>query len=865
MVLTFAFCATFVFAQNAGMRNSQELKAASKTSAVQPELSKALFSKTDVTLFTVDFSDGTADANGNYTGTGYSTNVVTSGTEAHGQAFAFAKWRRWPNVNQSTIEGSGSNTMSSVYSFMYQSYFTPARFATQIVAMCDTATSSAENGFMMMSMVDQRTDQTGNFNAFIELSAVDASNAGVLDIRFYQYYRKFYDFCYVDYRIGTGAWTAVEINVRGVDVNVNNSIRGFVTYTLPLAAAGQANLGLRIRYTSLNSHSSNAYGYMWLLDDVSVIAGDADRLMYQSQEYVEGNYGIVPQGLEMNPAWYGHIKNTGANNQDNLTATIYHLTGDQVTETQIAQYNNGTSVAGEWMEPICDHYGWIYTDTLDYRGWTCLGYDMPHGTGIPMPTNVTGSNYLYTNLSSTALSHNFDTMHYNVLPVDANVLSGGAYRWGHDNGVLSYIPSNAYIFGRVLVGTNWYVTDDPEEVHFYQSGYTVASAFKTGNNVPEGWVVRGVELVASPVPDYQAAGTAISGVLMRDSCNADDPNSVRFFSLNTGAGIHTLTGNDFNDSNIIGRNHGYQELGNYNTIVLPFPEQPVLRPNSTYRAGYSIEEEGFFALAQEYYYYREASPTDPDNMDTIIYYRNNPATKKYSQNFPMNSYENIVYDPNNDGNSNYLFAVYNYDFKPMIHLLVGPQQEVARVTVTINCDSTDFGDVVYGGEAVCGSSIRPVEGSSPIITLAAMTGCDVKTLMIDGEEVTPFDEATETGDPNYTKVGAQSYQYMFRDIEGDHEVMVVFTENHIGIDPVAANVNMNLQPNPATSQVTLNVEGVEGMLDCSIIDMSGRVVYSSKFNAADEQVINLSNIAKGAYFVRITNNNFSKVEKLIVR
>jgi len=233
----------------------------------------------------------------------------------------------------------------------------------------------------------------------------------------------------------------------------------------------------------------------------------------------------------------------------------------------------------------------------------------------------------------------------------------------------------------------------------------------------------------------------------------------------------------------------------------------------------------------------------------------------------MNGYENLVWDPNNDGNSGYLFSVMNYEYKPMIHLLVGPQQEVTRVNVTINCDSTDFGDVAYGGEAVCGSVIRPVEGSSPIITLAAMTGCSVLSLSIDGVEVTPFDDVTEEGDPNYTIINNQTRQYMFRDIQGDHTVMVVFTESNddIAIDPVAANVNMNLQPNPATSQVTLNVEGVEGMLDCAIIDMSGRVVYSSTFNAADEQVINLSNIAKGAYFVRITNNNFSKVEKLIVR
>ena len=55
------------------------------------------------------------------------------------------------------------------------------------------------------------------------------------------------------------------------------------------------------------------------------------------------------------------------------------------------------------------------------------------------------------------------------------------------------------------------------------------------------------------------------------------------------------------------------------------------------------------------------------------------------------------------------------------------------------------------------------------------------------------------------------------------------------------------------------------MVNCSIIDMSGRVVYNQSINAENANVINLNSLAKGAYFVRITNEQFSKVEKLIVR
>lgn len=876
MVLSFALCATVVFAQTANMRSSQELKAASKAAAVQTDLNKALFVKEGTPLLTIDFHDGTVDTNSVWTGTGYTTGVVSGGLEGHGQNYPFARWRRWPNVDQSTIEGSGANTMSSIYSYMYQNYFGTANFARQIVAMCDTATSSAENGFMMMSMVDQRTDQTGNFNAYIQFSTVDASTAGVIDVQFYQYIRKFYDYSYIDYRIGsTGSWTPTEINVGGVDVSVNSALRGFITYTLPLGAAHQSDLNVRIRYISLNSHRSNAYGYFWMIDDVSIIAAEADRLLYSYEEYTEGNYGIVPQNLEINPAWYGNIFNNGANNQTNVTATISHMNNDMSQTTTVDTYNNGTAVAGEWMDIACDHYGWIYHDTMSYRGWTCFGREIEgrYGTGSPMPTAELGSHYLYANVTTDVLEHDYDTMHYQVVGIDNNVINGGAYRWGHDNGVLTYSPYNYWIFGWVVINNKTYVSEDPEEVQFYVPGYTVTTTFRTGENVPAGWAVRGVELVATPVSDYLAAGTAISGVLQFDSCEVGDPDHVRFMTVNTGAGVHTLTASDFNDETVIGReSNGYLELGNYNTIVLPFPEQPALRPNTTFRAGYSIEEDGFFALAQESINgsYRLAAPSNPTEMDTIIYFRNNPATKKYAHPFEQSGYEVHMYDNNYgpDRDNGSLFSDYNYEYRPMIHLLVGPQQEVARVNVTIDCDSIDFGDVAYGGEAVCGTTIRPVEGASPIIVLSPMTGCSVKSFKVDGVEIEPWNEELESGDPNYTALSNCAMQYRFRDIASDHTVTVVFTEKSceiISIDPVAANVNMSLQPNPATSQVTLNVEGVEGMLECAIIDMSGRVVYNGTFNAANEQVINLSNIAKGAYFVRITNNSFSKVEKLIVR
>ena len=332
-----------------------------------------------------------------------------------------------------------------------------------------------------------------------------------------------------------------------------------------------------------------------------------------------------------------------------------------------------------------------------------------------------------------------------------------------------------------------------------------------------------------------------------------------------------ITANDVNDSNIIGRNTaGYLTSGNYNTVFIAFPEQPALEPNTSYRIGYTIEEESFFALAQEAQgSYRRASPTRPDRYDTIIYFGNDEATAKYKNYYTANQYQNYFLDPTYGGTGrNSSFSSYYLEYNPMIRMIVGPRQEVEREDIEVSCEGDDFGEVAYAGMDACGETIHPVHGSTATITGVSYRGC-AAIVTVDGVEVEPWNEDEETGVRSFhvyydSAENTYTYQYAFENIETSHTIQFSFYER-VGIDPVAAGVHMNLQPNPATSQVNLNIKGVTGMVNCMLIDMSGRVVYNQNINAETAQVINLSNLAKGAYFVRITNDKFSKVEKLIVR
>ncbi len=82
-----------------------------------------------------------------------------------------------------------------------------------------------------------------------------------------------------------------------------------------------------------------------------------------------------------------------------------------------------------------------------------------------------------------------------------------------------------------------------------------------------------------------------------------------------------------------------------------------------------------------------------------------------------------------------------------------------------------------------------------------------------------------------------------------------FSTTGVGINGVEFDGSLSLYPNPASVGSTV-----------SIVDVNGRVVYTQAIKQSDNQTItiDLSDLAKGAYFVRITGEETTVVRKLIV-
>ncbi len=290
----------------------------------------------------------------------------------------------------------------------------------------------------------------------------------------------------------------------------------------------------------------------------------------------------------------------------------------------------------------------------------------------------------------------------------------------------------------------------------------------------------------------------------------------------------------------------------------------------------------------------------------LIYYSYTEETAPYRrQNTPLPTYQIYVEDPLAPEGTNGYVTAWNIDYFPMIRPIIGPREDVATDLFIADC-STNTEDsafsVVINSEEMCGSEgVNLAVGGNYNFTISAAEDHTVlDNIYVNGVQAQIYDpndpdHATPPEDPFYLSfyntennndnvtvvVDAQGTEevvlyrgyyvlhfYDLAEVAAPYVISATFhTEEwiHVGIDPVAPEAVLSLYPNPATSTVKLNINGVSGMVDCSIIDMSGRVVYNARVNAETENTIDVSNMPAGAYFVRVTNNTFSKIEKLIIK
>ena len=975
MVMCFALCASLAFAQPKSaphrVASKNQSMVVTKQSANLPSAKKeykaSIFGTKDAgdIINTWEFDADNA---------GYTTGQISSGTEihetdgstvtmiAHTQSNGHSTWHRIPDATDETAATYGALTVDAGgYPATYDWFY-----------IIDLYAQTADNGFMVMTMADQISSwggsgAVGNFDAYIALNPVSTTGHPAVNMEFYQAYRAFNnDKNYIDYSVDGTTWYQYEINVQRVDVDVNSWAVGMKRVVLPAVCGNAENLSLRLRWTC-NNRAGGAYGYIWMIDDVSLVEAPANGIDLVNNTYCNGLYHQIPQGFDVPITWFASIQNIGASTQAQVTLAMNHLNADQSVMNQIASMTYGPLTSGQLQDTLLDGLG--------------VGDDSWHNPGNPaginangaiFPTTALGDNYISASYGSTNIAaKNCDTILYTVNALEASPDGNGQVAvWAMDNGILT---PNAYWVDGVVPdeddATTWYLStgigdDNPS---YTKPGYDAWNKFVTGSNIPENWVIRGMQLVAAT--QYSATdansnitmgtGAMIDATLMIDSVTPT--GGLSFKNVTTGAATYQTTIDDYNyyegDMERVTRTSAgdnYKEYmlpGEYAVINMMFPEQPALLPNTAYRLGYELVS-GYFALAGQssrYVHHYEGDPADSlywvyFNWDTLKDGTTN-TMKKYGNTFhPGEGYNQFTYDQES-GN---IVHPGTSDLPPMIRMLVGPKFDYPTFNVSVTCEGDGFDiatlegtGVFYTGSdySICGETVEMTQGSTGSYTVGeAEPGYIVLEVYVNDEMV--YKHGMATTNENVTQRTSSGYDLVYYDFsnyttdatiryrfaEDDSPATFVITANSnnpawgtvtgggtyedgetatltatpaqgycfvqwndgntsnprtvtvtgnatytatfepcSGINEASSNISMSLYPNPANNSVKLNIAGVSGNVTCTVLDMSGRVVYSKTINAEEATTINVSNFAKGAYFVRVTNNEFTKVEKLVVR
>lgn len=686
--------------------------------------------------------------------------------------------------------------------------------------------SQSGGGFLAMSMRDQILDWSGTgtvgiFNSWVAFKGVQPQRGNMYDVSFYQLYQKFnQDSCFLEYSSDSTNWNTLYINRRGVDLAVNASTNAVKTIALPMGVDTFQNLYVRLRWYA-DTAAGGAYGYHWLIDDFSIDSAATNRISIYNRNMLDGGYQLVPQGMGGNSfLWYSTFRNTGAIDQENVIANIKSSTGSTLASSRNVVLLEPDAITDTFL--YIDPTGRMYNY---YAGSTTV-----NGTAGFVPSTTAGIDSLYVEVVSDSLQFGLDTIKFNV-----NSDQNGNRIWGRDNGILT--GYNAWTYG---------MTADQlrtSDANTGEAGYSLRVMYCTPDNVPSGWVIRGVEIVAATRTGYALAGAKLDATLTVDSLTPDGEH-VYFLRQATGASTYTVQSNDVSDFI-----SGYRQFGNYNTIRITFPLQPALQRNQKYWIGYEMAEAGTFApaLNRNFYY-------DNDSMGQLL-------PNHYNRNFGGGTSANVfVLQPLCSQNTVYGMADMG---TPMVRMIVGPHQTIPDYDITWTVtpsnggtvtDMTDYGDATA-------QTLHYPQGST--INFAIEENIDdnfeLQDIIVNG---TPIDM---NNDPNFT-VQSGYYTYAVANLQANVTCEAVFNG---GDDTTAINVADNavvkVQPNPASSVANLTIEGVNGDVNFALIDMNGRVISQKVINANATEQINLQGLARGTYFVRITNNNFSKVEKLIVR
>lgn len=99
------------------------------------------------------------------------------------------------------------------------------------------------------------------------------------------------------------------------------------------------------------------------------------------------------------------------------------------------------------------------------------------------------------------------------------------------------------------------------------------------------------------------------------------------------------------------------------------------------------------------------------------------------------------------------------------------------------------------------------------------------------------------------------------------DTVVITMIDDVSIENALNNVEMNIYPNPTSGVFTMTINGFSGQINMEIVNLTGQVVYTEKLDAKINFNANfdMRTLAKGVYYIKLSNNTGVKTQKLIIK
>lgn len=245
------------------------------------------------------------------------------------------------------------------------------------------------------------------------------------------------------------------------------------------------------------------------------------------------------------------------------------------------------------------------------------------------------------------------------------------------------------------------------------------------------------------------------------------------------------------------------------------------------------------------------------------------------------------------------------------HTSTGIYTDVVTGGASTGCDSTVTSDLTILPAATSSTSITVCAGGSvtiagnthnttgvftDVIPFGAVNGCD-STVVTNLTVVSPIDVSTSVvGNIITANSATATYQWLDCDngnaiiagetgqsftalVSGNYAVIIteagICSDTSTCVNIIVTGISSNgsqfitISPNPTSGLFTLTIENANSdEVVITIVDIQGKVVYNEldkNISATYTKQINLTDLSKGIYFVKLNVGSDLKVEKLIVQ